>query len=114
MCITMEGKRRKRKKPTIFKIFLVPLILIMLVQSIITVGTLVIRKAGGMLEEYSANMMGRLVENRKVILQNDMNQRWASIHEQETLMNETLRGFLDAEDAGILEVLASDEKKDEL
>lgn len=110
----MKGKSRKRKKTTIFRIFLIPLILIMLVQSIITVGTLVIRKAGGMLEEYSANMMGRLVENRKVILQNDMNQRWASINEQETLMNETLKAFLDSGDARLSEVLASDEKKDKL
>ncbi len=108
------GKSRKRKKATIFRIFLVPLLLIMLVQSAITVGTLVVRKTVGMLEEYSGNMMGRLVENRKVILQNEMNQRWASIHEQETMMNETLRDFLGDEDAELSELLESDEKKDRL
>lgn len=114
MCIAMKGMGRRRKKATIFRIFLIPLILIMLVQSLITVGTLVVRKTGGMLEEYSANMMGRLVENRKVILQNEMNQRWASIHEQETLMNETLNTFLDSGDIKLPEVLASNEKKDKL
>lgn len=112
MYSAMKGKIRK--KATIFRIFLIPLILIMLVQSIITVGTLVVRRAGWMLEEYSTNMMGRLVENRKVILQNDMNQRWASIHDQETRMNETLKDYLGSEDAGLPEVLASDEKKGEL
>lgn len=114
MGIKMEGKSRNRKKTTIFRIFLVPLILIMLVQSIITVGTLVVRRTAGMLEEYSGNMMGRLVENRKVILQNEMNQRWASIHEQETLMDDTLRDFLKAENTKLEEVLESDEKRDRL
>ena len=75
----MERKIRKRKKSTIFRIFLFPLIVIMLVQSIVTIGTLVVRRTTGMLEEYSSNMMSRLVENRKVVLQNDMNQRWAGI-----------------------------------
>ena len=84
----MERKIRKRKKSTIFRIFLFPLIVIMLVQSIVTIGTLVVRRTTGMLEEYSSNMMSRLVENRKVVLQNDMNQRWAGIREQDTVMNE--------------------------
>ncbi len=34
----MERKSGKKKKTTIFRIFLVPLILIMLVQSMITIG----------------------------------------------------------------------------
>ena len=71
--------RHQRKKATIFRIFLTPLIAIMLVQSIITIGTLVVRGTVRMLEEYSSGMMSRLVENRRVILQNDMNQRWAAI-----------------------------------
>ena len=71
----MMGKDQRRKKPTIFRIFLVPLIAIMLVQSMITIGTLVVRRLTSMLEEYSSGMMTRLVENRKVILENEMNQR---------------------------------------
>lgn len=94
----MERKSGKKKKTTIFRIFLVPLILIMLVQSMITIGTLVVRRTAGMLEEYSGSMMSRLVENRKVILQNDMNQRWASIHGQEAIMNDVLEEFLRSED----------------
>lgn len=50
----MKVKSQKRKKSTIFRIFLVPLIAIMLIQSIITFGTLVVRRTAGMLEEYPA------------------------------------------------------------
>ena len=47
----MENKDHKRKKTSIFRIFLIPLIIIMLLQSIITIGTLVVRGTAGMLQE---------------------------------------------------------------
>lgn len=110
----MKRKRQKREKTSIFRIFLFPLIGIMLVQSVITIGTLVVRRTTGMLEEYSGNMMNRLVENRGVILQNDMNQRWASVQEQEILMNGILEQFLSSEGTDLETVLSSDERKKEL
>lgn len=95
----MTGKSRKKKKHTIFTIFLIPLIAIMLIQGMITIGSLVIRGITGTLEAYSSSMMSRLVENRKVILQNDMNQRWSFVRDQETHMNAVVERFL--EDRGI-------------
>ena len=93
------GKERLkgRRKLTIFRIFLLPLIAIMLLQSAISIGTLVLRRTTETLEEYSSNMMNRLVENRGVILQNDMNQRWASVREREALLNALLREYLERE-----------------
>lgn len=58
----MDGRKKKRKKATIFRIFMIPLILIMLIQSVITIGTLVIRRTTDMLEKYSGGMMSRMVE----------------------------------------------------
>ena len=110
----MEAKNLKRKKTSIFRIFLIPLIAIMLVQSVVTIGTLVVRKTTGMLKEYSSGMMSRLVENRKVILQNEMNQRWASINEQEVLMNGILMEYLADKDVDLDELLRSSEMKSEL
>lgn len=110
----MEAKNLKRKKTSIFRIFLIPLIAIMLVQSVVTIGTLVVRKTTGMLKEYSSGMMSRLVENRKVILQNEMNQRWASINDQEVLMNGILMEYLADKDVDLDELLRSSEMKSEL
>ncbi|MCI8542677.1 MAG: response regulator [Lachnospiraceae bacterium] len=110
----MESEKRDRKKATIFKIFLIPLIIIMLTQSVITIGTLVIKRVAGRLEEYSVSMMNRMVENRKVILQNDMNQQWATVCEQEGLIEEILHGYLQDEDISVEELFASDEMKNEL
>ncbi len=94
--------------------FLISLIIIMLVQSAITIGTLIVRRTAETLEEYSGNMMSRLVENRGVILQNDMNQRWASVHEQETLVNQILKEYLDSKAVGLKTFLDSSEMKNEL
>ena len=114
----MEGKPQskphKKKNTTIFRMFLIPLIGIMLVQSIITIGTMVVRRTAGMLREYSSSMMIRLVENRKVILQNDMNQRWASIGEQEEFMDDILTQFLEDEETGLEGLFASEELKSRL
>lgn len=64
----MGAKRKTGKKSTIFRMFLLPLIGIMLMQSAITIGTLVVRRTTKTLEEYSSSMMSRLVENRGVVL----------------------------------------------
>ena len=105
----MDKRSRGRKKASIFRIFLVPLIVIMLVQSMITMGTLVVRRTAETLAEYSGGMMNRLVENRRVILQNDMNQRWASVNAQEGRMTGLLEEFLAEQDVGVEELLHSGE-----
>ena len=105
----MRTTGKTRKKATIFRFFLLPLIAIMLVQSAITIGSLVVRGTTKTLEEYSGSMMGRLVENRSVILQNDMNQRWASIHEQAPRMDAVLEDYLRSQGVGMDEVLRSAE-----
>ncbi len=110
----MKQKRLKNKKVTIFQIFLIPLIIIMLIQSLITIGTMVVRRTAGMLAEYSGGMMSRLVENRKVILQNDMNQRWASVYEHEASLTRILDQYLQSENAELGEFLASGEMRSEL
>ena len=110
----MMKDSQKRNKTSIFRIFLFPLIAIMLVQSVITIGTLVVRRTAKTLEEYSGGMMSRLVENRGVILQNDMNQRWASVHEQETQINGLLEEYLQARGVKLADFLRSGEMKNGL
>ena len=110
----MSGNSQMRKKSSIFRIFLIPLIAIMLLQSAITIGTLIVRQTTRTLEEYSSSMMSRLVENRGVILQNDMNQRWASIHERDAVMNSLLTQYLEDRGLDLTSVLSSDVLRGEL
>ncbi len=108
----MKGIRKK--KLTIFQIFLIPLIVIMLVQGAVTMGTLVIRRTAQTLEEYSSSMMSRLVENRRVILESDMNQRWSSIRDQESAFTELLAGWLAGKGLTLEGFLRAEEGKAEL
>ncbi len=101
----------KGRKNTIFKIFLIPLIAIMLVQSGITIGTLILRHTTEMLEEYSSAMMRRMVENRGVILRNDMEQRWSAISDRESEVNEALAQFLDEKNIDLATLTSSGEWK---
>lgn len=111
------ARREKRdpqyKKQTIFRIFLIPLVGVMLAQSLIVLGVLVFRRTSAMLENYSVGMMLRMVENRKVILRNDMT-RWAFISGQEPGMNLLVEDFLRENDVELEEVLASKELKNGL
>lgn len=107
-------KSLNRRKTSIFRIFLVPLIIIMLIQSAITIGTLVVRRTAGMLEEYSSGMMNRLVENRAVILRNDMNQRWVSVRENEEILDGVLEEFLGSEGISLGALMESDEMRGRL
>ncbi len=109
-----RGSRRTGKQSTIFRIFLLPLIAIMLLQSAITIGTLVISRTTETLEEYSGNMMTRLVENRGVILQNDMNQRWAAIHQQEASIHAILEQYLNEAESDVKGLLHSGEQRNTL
>ena len=47
----MKDKNEKRKKSTIFRIFISPLTAIMLIQCLITIGSFVVRRTTRMLEE---------------------------------------------------------------
>lgn len=106
-----NNNKQNQKKSTIFRIFLIPLIAIMLVQSTITLGTLICKRTMETLEEYSSGMMSRLVENRMVILQNDMTQRWSAVEEREELMNGLLEQFLLEEGISLETFLQSSEEK---
>ena len=101
------------KKHTIFRMFLLPLIAVMLLQGLMTLGTLIIRKTFRLVRDYSVNMMSRTVENRKVILENEMTQRWASVGEQGYDIDAQLESFLAHKRITLDQMLASEELRQE-
>lgn len=102
-----EMKLKKRKKHSIFRMFLIPLIAVMLLQGLLTLGTLIGRRTFRLIRDYSVNMMFRTVENRKVILENEMTQRWVSVSEQRFGINTRLEDFLARKRATLDQMLES-------
>ena len=63
--------------------FVVPLILVMMVQAMISYGTFFFSGTPFLLKEYSVGILNQTVENRKILLENDMVQRWSEMKEEE-------------------------------
>lgn len=100
----------RMKKRTIFSLFVVPLILVMMVQAMISYGTFFFSGTPFLLKEYSVGILNQTVENRKILLENDMVQRWSEMKEEEakaenaleqqlTTRRITVHDFLDNEEA---------------
>ncbi len=93
--------------------FLIPLIVIMLVQGMLTWGTLAVRQTFEMIQNYSISMMSRIVENRKVILENAMIQRCVAVCSQESELEGFLEEYLRNQGLTLEQMLASDDRKQE-
>ena len=78
------------KKKTIFKLFIVPLILVMVVQSMISYGTFFFSGTPFLLKEYSVGILNQTVENRRILLENNMVQRWSDLEEEVSVANSTM------------------------
>ena len=85
----MKPSGNARKK-NIFRLFLVPLVLIMLVQALLCYGTVLGSGTFATLSSNSANQFGQAVENRRITLENNMVQRWSSFSEAAQTAQQTL------------------------
>ncbi|MCM1089385.1 MAG: ATP-binding protein [Butyrivibrio sp.] len=109
----MRKKATNSKKHTIFRMFLVPLIAIMLVQSLLVLGTLFFKQTFERIQDYSIDMMTRIVENRKVILENALIQRCTAVCAEESAVEDLLSEYLRENQLTLKQMMASDEKKRE-
>ncbi|MDC7288579.1 response regulator [Blautia schinkii] len=97
------------RKKTIFKLFLIPLTIVMLTQGGIIFGTLIVSRTSKALQDYSVGMMYRTVENRRVILENEMIQRWSSINNKGLFTKQALEETLEENGVSIQRFLGSKE-----
>ena len=101
----------RKRTHSIFRLFIIPLICVMAVQSIVTLGTLALRNVFYDLREYSVNTMKNTVSNRQMILKNDMIEHWGSIRAYEEALTEELVSFLEERGLSYEEFQNSEEEK---
>lgn len=92
----MTDMKKVPSKKSIFRLFLVPLIVLMLVQSSIILGIIVFRGLIDSIQEASVEALEKDVETRRSRLENQMLQRWAGIGQCESEVTDTLREYLSA------------------
>ncbi len=105
--------KQKSKKRTIFFILVIPLIIMMFLQSCIMSITIIAKGTTRQLKDYSVSTLAKTVENRKLTLENDMTQRWAAVRQYESSLNERLTAFLKEKNITIEEFQEQDGLKEE-
>lgn len=95
------------KKKKLLRIFLVPLLFIVVLQGLLTFSMLVFSGIRSKLENNTIQMDQHVVENRQVVLENDMIEKWRSIYRESTYLSETLETRLEDDHIDITEFLRS-------
>lgn len=104
----------KAKKRTISRIFVIPLALVMLIQAFAAIATLMLSGTAGHLDEYSAGIMGQIVRNRNLIMENSMIHRWSDISNECQIANANLKQVLNEAGIGETDFLQNEEAKTRL
>lgn len=102
------------KKKTIFKLFIIPLIILMLIQAGICYGTIFFGGTTKLLDNYSVGNLTQTVENRKILLENSMVQQWSNVAEEVEQINSYLAQILTRESMEAAEFLSNKKLQDEL
>ena len=96
-------KRKKR----LLRIFLIPLLGIVLFQGIVPFSMLFFSSVKDNLEKNAVNMDCHIIENRQVVLQHAMNQQWGGISRESYELNATLKKVLNENHMNIKRFLTS-------
>ncbi len=102
------------KKRTILSMFIIPLILVMLVQALITYGTVIWGGSTSLLAKNSADILNQAVESRKIMLENNMIQQWSNVKEEKEQMDAALTFILEREEISIGEFMGDEKLQSEL
>ena len=82
------------KKKTLLRIFLIPLLLIVFLQGLLPFLMLVFSGIRSNLEKNTIQMDRHVVENRQVVLENDMIEKWRSIYRESDYLSGELEHLL--------------------
>ena len=97
------------RKKRLLAIFLVPVVVVIVVQGLVPLLAMIF---SGIRTKMSGNVIdldNHTVENRQVVLENDMVEHWRSIYKEEETLNNTLSDVLDEQEIDIQSFLKSDD-----
>lgn len=84
----------RKRKWTILALFCIPLIAVLVIQSLLSYGTVLIGGTMRLLDSYAVGIMEQTVENRKITLENNMVQHWMEVGENEEKISRELDSLL--------------------
>ena len=102
-----------KKKKNLLKIFLIPILGIVLAQGMASFLMLANSGIKSSMEENIVNTDSHMVDNRRVVLENDMIEHWSSVNKESGGLTDALSGLLKQHEVGMQEFLASEELQQE-
>ena len=105
--------KKEPSKKSIFQLFLIPMIVLMLVQSSIILGIIVFRGVIGAIQEASVETLEKDVENHRSQLENQMLQRWAGVGQCEPEITAALGDYLSSNRLTMRDLAASQKLQQE-
>lgn len=81
------------KEKSIFRRILVPLILVMVLQAVVSYGVILFSGTVRMLNDNSVHILSQTTENRKIILENAMLQDWSHVDTAVEVLNQELENI---------------------
>ena len=102
-----------KKKRSLLDIFLIPILIIILVQGAVPFLTLIFSGLRSSMENSIISLDSHSVENRKVVLENDMIEQWSSVSKERDGLSEALTQVLEEYKIDIREFLDSDSAQQE-
>lgn len=100
-----RSPRRTRK---IFRLFLIPLLIIMLMQSVFSYGSVLFAGTFDTLRDYSVGRLHQVTETRKAIFEGGMGMQWTAFSEEYDMANQYLDTLLAESDVSLHEFLQDD------
>ena len=100
-----------KRKISIISLFIIPIVVVMIAQGAVSIGTLKLNGADRTLENNAVDMMGQTVENRKVILENKMLEQWGFIGSEKGTLAQDLRSALQTEQIEVENFLKDDNQQ---
>lgn len=86
-----------KRKVSIISLFMIPIVLVIIAQGMVSVGMLKLNGADTRLENNAVDMMSQTVENRKVILENKMLEQWSFLTNEKSTLIQQLKNVLESE-----------------
>lgn len=104
----------KSPKKTIFKMFLIPMAVVTLIQALVTYGAVYLGGMSARLDEYAVGTMKQIVRNRSLILENNMIHRWSDIDKEAEMATAVLTSILQERNLNLNGFFNDNDAKEEL
>ena len=89
-----EVRKAVKKKKSLWNIFLIPILIIVFVQGAVPFLTLIFSGIRSNMENAVIGLDSHTVENRKVVLENDMIEQWSSVYKESDSLSSALTKVL--------------------